>query len=121
MFAPFGPVSGAGILKTARNGRLVPKREKRAEARRSPALSRVFPPILVSQPSCPESALSFAGFGKDDAHIASRTLTLATCTGTLTLPSTKQIAGSSGRWTLLADGTTLKARHALTGCVLIFR
>ena len=66
-------------------------------------------------------ALSFAGFEKDDAHVASRTLTLATCTGTLTLPSTKQIAGSSGRWTLLADGTTLKARHALTGCVLIFR
>lgn len=66
-------------------------------------------------------ALSFAGFEKDDAHVASRTLTLATCTGTLTLPSTKQIVGSSGRWTLLADGTTLKARHALTGCVLIFR
>lgn len=66
-------------------------------------------------------ALSFAGFEKDEVHIESRTLTLATCTGTLTLPSTKQIAGSSGRWTLLADGTTLKARHTLTGCVLIFR
>ena len=66
-------------------------------------------------------ALAFAGFEKEEAHVESRTLTLATCTGALTLPATKQIAGSSGRWTLLADGTTLKARHALTGCVLIFR
>lgn len=66
-------------------------------------------------------ALAFAGFEKEEAHVESRTLTLATCTGALTLPVAKEIAGSSGRWTLLADGTTLKARHALTGCVLIFR
>ena len=66
-------------------------------------------------------AFSFVGFEKDDVHTEKRTLTLATCTGTLTLPSEKSVTGSSGRWTLVADGQTLRARHALTGMMFLFR
>lgn len=66
-------------------------------------------------------ALSYSGFEKDDAHAEKRLLALATCTGTLTLPAEKSVAGSSGRWTLVADGKTLYAKQAPTGVMVIFR
>ncbi|MGN0846767.1 MAG: hypothetical protein ACI4RA_05220 [Kiritimatiellia bacterium] len=66
-------------------------------------------------------ALFFTGFERDDGHVESRLLTLATCTGRLTLPADRTVAGSSGYWTLRAEGQTLYARHSVCGMMFIVR
>lgn len=62
-----------------------------------------------------------AGFEPDDDHPEVRSLTLATCTGTLTLPAQTGIAGSKGHWKFVADGHTLLARQSTPGLAILFR